>query len=183
MKMRIIAGKLGGRFFSAPQTTATHPMSERVRGSLFNILGDLHGKTVLDPFAGTGALSFEALSRGATSAVLIERDKKAQQTISANIIQLDIEANASLIKANCRMWSQNNPNARFDLILADPPYHDMQLSTIKLLIRHMQPKGLMVLSYSGRGLAPTVNASGVVVVDNRDYGDAALAFYQQRTTI
>lgn len=181
MKMRIIAGELGGRFFNAPQTTATHPMSERVRGSLFNILGDLHGKTVLDAFAGSGALSFEALSRGAANAVLIERDKKAQKTINTNIEQLGLENKATLIKANCRMWSQNNPKVLFDLILVDPPYHDMQLSTVSLLIGHMQPKGLMVLSYSGRGLAPTVNESGVVVVDNRDYGDAALAFYQQRT--
>lgn len=180
MRMRVIAGSLGGRFFDAPGTTTTHPMSERVRGSLFNILGGLAGKTVLDPFAGTGALSFEALSRGASHATLLENDRRAQVTIAQNITKLGVVDKAVLIKANCRMWSERNPGALFDLILADPPYHDMQLSTVSLLTKHLKPKGLMVLSYSGRGSAPTVNASGVVVVDNRDYGDAALAFYQQR---
>ena len=178
MRLRIIAGTLGGRFFNSPETTTTHPMSERVRGSLFNILGDVTGKTVLDPFAGSGALGFEAISRGAASVVALENDKRAQQTIVANIEALGLANFVKLVKANCREWSKLNENAKFDLILADPPYHDMQLSTVEMLVNHLNPKGLMVLSYSGRDLAPTVN--GVVVVDNRSYGDAALAFYQQR---
>ena len=177
MRLRIIAGTLGGRFFESPDTTTTHPMGERIRGALFNILGDLSGKTVLDPFAGTGALSFEAISRGATSSLALENDKRAQKTIQKNIDSLGVQQQIKLIKANCRMWSEQNPQAQFDLILADPPYHDMQLSTVELLIRHLKPKGLMVLSHVGRDLAPTVN--GVVVVDNRNYGDAALAFFRQ----
>lgn len=177
MRLRVIAGTLGGRFFESPETTTTHPMGERVRGALFNSLGDISGQTVLEPFAGSGALSFEALSRGAKSALLLERDKRAQATIARNITALGLESKARLIKANCRMWSENNPDAQFDLLLIDPPYHDMQLSTVALLIRHLKPNGLMVLSYQGRGSAPTVN--GVVVVDARLYGDAALAFYRK----
>lgn len=176
MRMRIISGELGGRFFDAPTTTATHPMGERIRGALFNILGNISGKTVLEPFAGSGALSFEALSRGAKSALMLERDKNAQKTIERNILSLGQSQKAKLIKANCRMWSENNPEAKFDLLLIDPPYHDMQLSTVSLLIKHLQPNGCVVLSYQGRSSAPTVN--GVVVVDTRLYGDAALAFYQ-----
>jgi 16S rRNA (guanine966-N2)-methyltransferase len=178
MRLRVIAGKLGRRFFESPDTSTTHPMSERVRGALFNILGDITEKTVLDPFAGSGALSFEALSRGAASSVALENDKRAQTVIQRNIQSLGLEKSVRLIKANCRMWSEQNPEVKFDLILADPPYHDMQLSTVSLLTRHLNPKGLMVLSYSGRDLAPTV--SGVVVVDKFLYGDAALAFYHQR---
>lgn len=177
MRLRVIAGALGGRFFESPETTTTHPMGERVRGALFNSLGDITGQTVLEPFAGSGALSFEALSRGAKSALLLERDKRAQATIARNIVSLGLTDKVRLIKANCRMWSQNNPGAQFDLLLVDPPYHDMQLSTVTLLIRHLKPNGLMVLSYQGRGSAPTVN--GVVVVDARLYGDAALAFYRK----
>lgn len=179
MHMRVIAGTLGGRRFIAPDTRATHPMGERIRGSLFNILGDITGKTVLDPFAGSGALSFEALSRGAAHATLCETDRRAQKIIAKNIDLLGLQHHTKLIQANCRMWSKQNPHATFDLVLADPPYHNMQLSTITLLIRHLNNNGLMVLSYIGRGSAPAVN--GVVVVDNRSYGDAALAFYQQRT--
>lgn len=177
MRLRIIAGTLGGRFFESPETTTTHPMSERVRGALFNMLGNITGQTVFEPFAGSGALSFEALSRGAAHALLCERDKRAQAAIARNIAALGLNENAKLVKANCRMWSETNPDVQFDLLLIDPPYHDMQLSTVSLLIRHLKPNGLMVLSYQGRGSAPTVN--GVVVVDTRLYGDAALAFYRK----
>lgn len=176
MRMRVISGELGGRFFESPGSSTTHPMSERVRGSMFNILGDVSGLSVLEPFAGSGALSFEALSRGAKSALLLERDKSAQRTIEGSIKSLGIEEKARLVKANCRMWSEKNQNKKFDLLLVDPPYHDMQLSTVALLIKHLQTGGRMILSYQGRGAAPTVN--GVVVVDTRLYGDAALAFYQ-----
>ncbi len=177
MRMRIIAGELGGRFFDSPDTSTTHPMGERVKGSLFNMLGDdVQGKTILEPFAGSGALSFEALSRGAHSALLLERDKRAQAAIVRNIKNLGLAKKATLVNANCRQWSETNPDAQFDLLLVDPPYHDMQLSTVTLLIRHLKPKGLMVLSYQGRGPAPTVN--GVVVVRTKLYGDAALAFYR-----
>ncbi len=177
MRLRVVAGELGGRFFESPETTTTHPMSERVRGALFNSLGDITGKTVLEPFAGSGALSFEALSRGAKSALLLERDKRAQLAIERNIQSLSLQKTATLVKANCRSWSETNQNAQFDLLLVDPPYHDMQLSTVTLLIRHLKSNGLMVLSYQGRGVAPTVN--GVVVVNAKLYGDAALAFYQK----
>lgn len=176
MRMRVIAGGLGGRFFDSPGNASTHPMGERIRGSLFNILGDIGGMSVLEPFAGSGALSFEALSRGAQSALLLERDRPAQKTIESNIKVLGLEQKARLIKANCRMWSEKNQNKKFDLILTDPPYYDMQLSTVALLIKHLHVGGRMVLSYQGRGAAPTVN--GVVVVDTRLYGDAALAFYR-----
>jgi 16S rRNA (guanine966-N2)-methyltransferase len=177
MRLRVIAGTLGGRFFESPETTTTHPMGERVRGALFNSLGDITDQTVLEPFAGSGALSFEALSRGAKSALLLERDKRAQATVERNIAALGLAQKARLVKANCRMWSERNQDEQFDLLLVDPPYHDMQLSTVALLIRHLKPNGLMVLSYQGRGSAPTVN--GVVVVDTRLYGDAALAFYRK----
>lgn len=177
MRLRVITGELGGRFFESPETTTTHPMSERVRGALFNMLGDITGQSVLEPFAGSGALSFEALSRGARSALLLERDKRAQATIERNIAALGLAGVAKLVKANCRQWSQTNSAAQFDLLLVDPPYHDMQLSTVTLLISHLKSNGLMVLSYQGRGSAPTVN--GVVVVDTRLYGDAALAFYRK----
>jgi 16S rRNA (guanine966-N2)-methyltransferase len=177
VRLRVIAGELGGRFFDSPETSSTHPMGERIRGALFNMLGtQVESAAVFEPFAGSGALSFEALSRGAKSALLLEKEKRAQATIERNITALGVGRRARLIKANCRMWSENNPDEQFDLLLVDPPFHDMQLSTVSLLIRHLKPNGLMVLSYQGRGPAPTVN--GVVVVDTRLYGDAALAFYR-----
>lgn len=177
MRMRVVAGDLGGRYFAGPDSAATHPMGERVRGAMFNSLGDISGYTVLDAFGGSGALAFEAISRGAASAVVCERDKRAQRIIAENIQTLGLEAQVKLIKASSGAWSDNNPDAQFDLLLCDPPYHDLQLSTVSKLTQHVKYNGLMVLSYPGRESAPTVN--GVVVVDNKSYGDAALAYYRK----
>ena len=176
MKLRLIAGAFGGRTIAGSDSDATHPMGERIRGSLFNILGDISGKTVLDAFAGSGALGLEALSRGAEHATFVERDKVAQRIIDENITTLGVSGRAKLIRASVSAWDETAGEGAFDLIFADPPYHDMQLSTVARLVKYLQPNGLMVISYPGRESASTVN--GVVVVDKRSYGDAALAFYR-----
>jgi 16S rRNA (guanine966-N2)-methyltransferase len=175
--MRVIAGELGGRFFNTPDSIATHPMAERVRGALFNSLGDIEGLNVLDAFGGSGALAFEAISRGAASAIVIERDKRAQKIIADNITTLGLKGRVKLIRAGASSWSDTNKDVQFDLLLCDPPYHDLQLSTVSKLILLVKPNGLMVLSYPGRESVPTVN--GVVVVDDKSYGDAALAYYRK----
>lgn len=177
MRMRVIAGELGGRFFATPDSSATHPMAERVRGALFNSLGDIQGDHVLDAFGGSGALAFEAVSRGAKSALVVERDRRAQRIIADNIESLGLTDRIKLIKTGASTWSNNNPDVQFDLVLCDPPYHDLQLSTVFQLTQHVKQNGLMVLSYPGRESAPAVN--GVVVVDNVLYGDAALAYYRK----
>jgi 16S rRNA (guanine966-N2)-methyltransferase len=179
VRLRVIAGLFGGRPIEAPAGFTTHPMSERMRNALFNILGNIEGTSVLDPYAGSGAISIEAISRGAATAVAIEKDRKAQGVIAKNIANLRLEDQIQLIKANCRAWSETSPTAQFDLIIADPPYHDINLSTVSTLTRHLKSTGSMILSHPGRESAPTVN--GVVVVDNREYGDAALAIYRKES--
>ena len=181
MRVRIIAGKFGGRFIASPDTSRTHPMSERVKGSLFNVIGDIEGMTVLDAFAGTGALGFEALSRGAKSATFIERDRVAQKVLAENIVTLGVGGETKIIRASVAAWDDTSGEEQFDLIFADPPYHDVQFSTVSRLFGHLKPNGLMILSLPGRESAPTVN--GVVVVDNRSYGDAALAFYRNEAAL
>ncbi len=176
MRVRLIGGTHGGRFIEAPDTTRTHPMSERIRGSLFNILGDVSDMSVCDAFAGTGAIGLEALSRGADSVLFIEKDRIAQKVILANIKTLGFGQKAKLISSTVAGWDETTEPQTFDLIFADPPYHDMQLSTVSRLKKYLKPNGLMVVSYPGRESVPTVN--GVVVVDKRSYGDAALAFYR-----
>ncbi|MEO5499142.1 MAG: 16S rRNA (guanine(966)-N(2))-methyltransferase RsmD [Candidatus Saccharimonadales bacterium] len=176
MKIRVIAGTYGGRFLKAPDTTRTHPMGERMRGAMFNSLGDMSGKKVLDAFAGTGAIGLEALSRGAKHATFVEKDRVAQDIITKNVDALGVEAQTEVVKTTVSSWLSTAVISQFDLIIADPPYHDLQLSTVARLVPYLKPKGLMILSHPGRESAPTVN--GVVVVDKRSYGDAALAFYQ-----
>lgn len=180
MNIRIIAGKYGGRTIQGSATARTHPMSERVRSSLFNkIAAELPDAHVLDAFAGSGSLGLEALSRGAASAVFVEKDHVAQKIIqeNSNLLQLH-EDQAKVVKASVSQWCDTYEGPRFDIIFADPPYHDPQFSTALKLLGLLKPNGLMVLSYPGRGEAPTAN--GVVVVDNRSYGTAALAFYRRK---
>ena len=174
--MRIIGGTLRGRQFDSPGGHKTHPMNERMRGAMFNMLGDVSGLSVLDGYAGSGAVGFEALSHGARHVQFVEADKKASDTITRSIKELGVNNRAKVAMTNIEFWSKRNPELKYDLVLLDPPYDDVNLSTISLLSGHIKNKGLMVLSHPGREPAPTVN--GVVVVDNRSYGDAALVYYR-----
>src|ERR1039458_7477259 len=97
--MRVIAGFLGGRNFDSPGGHRTHPMSDKVRGAIFGVLGDIKGLTVLDAFAGSGALAIEAISRGAKRAVAIEVDKGAHTVITENIKALGIEDRIKAVRA------------------------------------------------------------------------------------
>lgn len=151
-------------------------MGDRVRGALFNTLGDIEGLRVLDAFAGTGALSFEALSRGAASAVLIEIDRPAQVAIASNIEQLDLQDRAKLVKANCSSWSDANPTTQFDLVFAAPPYDDLQLAVVGKMVRHRAADGLFVLDWPGKTEPPLFD--GLDIVSRKLHGDAQLIFYR-----
>ena len=176
-KMRIIAGDLKGRNYDAPPFGGkTHPMNERMKNAMFNILGDISDLSILDPFGGSGGVSFESLSRGARSSQIIERDRLAYSIISKNIEKLGLSDRAKVSQVNCSSWSKNNPDEKYDLIFANPPFPDPQLSTVSDLTRHLKSSSLIILCHPGSEVTPTVN--GVVVVDNRNYGDAALTFYR-----
>ncbi len=153
-------------------------MGDRIRSALFNkIQAELDGAEVLDAFAGTGALGLESLSRGARTATFIERDRIAQKVIAKNIVSLGLEDRATLIRASVSAWIETNGDQQFDLIFADPPYHDVQFSTVHKLFGLLKPGGLMILSHPGRSESPT--KLGIVVVDNRSYGDAVLTFFRR----
>lgn len=181
MKMRLISGKFGGRFIDAPVTSRTHPMGERIRGALFNILGDLTGMSVLDAFAGTGSLGFEALSRGASSVVFVERDRVAQKVLRANVDLLGVGSRAHVIAAPVAAWDESSAGAKFDLIFADPPYHDLQPASVSRLARHLGSDGVLVLSHPGKAQPPAID--GLKLIDQRSYGDAALALYKNASIL
>jgi len=178
MNVRLIAGKFGRRQLDAPGRTSTHAMSERVRAALFNSLADtVQDARVLDAFAGSGALGLEALSRGASEAVFIEKDRIAAKIIAKNIENLGVEDRAKVIHAGVASWIETADGGNFDLIFADPPYHDPQFSTVKKLFGLLKPGALMVLSHSGKG--EVTIQDGIVVVDNRSYGNAHLTFFRR----
>ena len=179
MNVKLISGKFGGRVLKTPGSDLTHPMSGRVKGSLFNIIGDeIINSTVLDAFAGSGSLGLEALSRGAKKVTFVDRDEKSISTIKGNVKELDVENLVEIYKMNVTSFIEMNIDKKYDVIITDPPYDDPQFSTVLRLAEILRPNGLMVLSYLGRGELPTAN--GIVVVDNRSYGEAALAFYRKK---
>ena len=180
MRVRIIAGKYGSLLINTPKGHVTHPMGDRIKSSMFNSLGDkIQDALVLDAFAGSGALGLEALSRGAKHTTFVDRDNSAVEVLKSNIELLKCNDDTQVIKSGLATWA-NDYKGKFDIIFADPPYDNLQLSTVTRLFKLLNSNGLMVLSYPGRGEAPS-GTNGVVVVDNRSYGTAALAFYRMET--
>ena len=125
--MRIIAGEFRGRKLDAPRGDGTRPTTDRVRESLMSALVSLRdgldGAVVLDAFAGSGALSLEALSRGADTAMLCERDRDAAAVIERNIAALRLGRDrARLVRGDVLKRGAAAPGRPFDLIFLDPPY-------------------------------------------------------------
>ena len=117
--MRVVAGTFKGRRLTAPRGTRTRPTADRVREALFSMLGDVGGARVLDLYAGSGALGIEALSRGADSAVFVERDAQAVAAIERNLAAVGVEAN--LVRQDVVRFLARADGA-FDLVFCDPPY-------------------------------------------------------------
>lgn len=179
--IRVIAGRFGGRPLDAPKgnNRQTKPMGERIRNAIFNSLGDeVVGARVLDAFAGTGAIGLEALSRGAAHVTFVERDKIAQKILSNNVSSLGVHSETKTINAPVNSWIGSNDAGTYDIIFADPPYTDPQFSTVGKLFRLLKPGGFMVLSHPGRGEGPNLE-NGIVVVDNRSYGNAYLTSFRR----
>lgn len=174
--MRIIAGKLKGRIFSDPPGAKAHPMSERIKNALFNVLGDLSGLTLLDAFGGSGALAFEAISRGAKSAVICESDRRIAANIKTNITQLKLDRSVTLIEKNVYSYLNTGP-ASFDIIILDPPYQQYPRQKFEKFIGFVKPGGTLVLSFPS--LADTPVMPGLDLIKRHDYGNAALAYYRQ----
>jgi 16S rRNA (guanine(966)-N(2))-methyltransferase RsmD len=152
-------------------------MSDKVRGALFSSLGVLDDLVLLDAFAGSGALSFEAVSHGAATVIALESDRRAQQTIARNIVTLGIEGKVKLVKASANAWLRTQTEHMFDIVMCDPPYDDLQLPLIALLSRRVQPAGLLILSWPGKQEAPTFE--NFSVAHSNHYGDIQLVFYRR----
>lgn len=177
--MRIIAGTMSGKIIHEPRGHKTHPMSEKIRGALFNILGDIDGLTFLDAFAGSGALAVEAISRGAKSVVAIDQDGPAHATLDKNVTRNHLSKQINAVRANTGGWSIHNMEKKFDILLLDPPFDDIQENLLANLIkRHVKKKGLAVLSCPGQYAAPEFERTEIV--SEKTYGDARLVFYRKK---
>jgi 16S rRNA (guanine966-N2)-methyltransferase len=145
--MRIIAGSRKGARIFAPKGE-TRPTGDRVREAAFNLIGPVDEMTVLDLFAGSGAMGLEALSRGASSAVFVESDREAQRTIERNLEKLGLKG-ARIIKADARraLAAEAAAGRRYDLVLVDPPYRmlDSLLPTLSTYLPGLVAEDGMVV--------------------------------------
>ncbi|MGZ6780057.1 MAG: 16S rRNA (guanine(966)-N(2))-methyltransferase RsmD [Mycobacterium sp.] len=138
---RIVAGDLGGRRIAVPPR-GTRPTTDRVRESLFNVLAarvDLHGASVLDLYAGSGALGLEALSRGAAAAIFVESDQRAAAVIEQNIKALGVH-DAMLRRGAVASVLATRPDRPFELVFADPPY-DVGAAEVNAVLAALTDRG------------------------------------------
>ena len=187
MSVQVVGGDLGGRKLDCPPGLSVRPMTARVKNAVFNILGEkVQGAKVLDLYAGSGGLGVEALSRGAASAVFVEKDAVHAEFLRRNLESLGISA-------KCRVLVQENRAAfrvlekegkSFDLILADPPFsRDRKVlppevsADLVALSASLIWKGILVLEH--RGGRPSL-PKGLVPTDQRDYGDATVSWFAFR---
>src|SRR3954452_17001962 len=141
--MRIVAGEHRGTRIFAPKGTDTRPTSDRTREAAFNLIGPVEGATVLDLFAGSGAMGLEALSRGAASAVFVENDREALRAIDRNLDKLRVTG-ARVVPRDA-LQALATDRATYDLILCDPPYGYADLGRLApYLVARLAPDGLLV---------------------------------------
>ncbi len=174
--MRVIAGTLGGRRLKAPPGRATRPTSDRVREALFSMLGGIDGARVLDLFAGTGALGIEALSRGAASAVFVERDARAAAVLRENLEALGLASARAELRRGEALAALRTARERgelYDLVLIDPPYGDAARLGGKLpaLLAPLLSPGARVVAESDRR-APL--GLELPIATERRYGDTSI---------
>ena len=127
--MRVVAGKYGGRPLKTLAGKTTRPTTDKVKGAIFNMIGPyFDGGRVLDLYAGSGSLAIGAISRGMTSAILVEKDRRAQAMINQNLKMTREEERVELLKMEANQ-SLERITGHFDLVLLDPPYAKEQIVT------------------------------------------------------
>ena len=176
--MRITGGRLSGRRLRVPRRDV-RPTADRVRESLFARLGDLAGKRVLDLFAGSGALGFEALSRGARHVTFVDRSNAVLEVVRANASALGVEAEVAVRRGEAlAVLPRLAAEPGYDLAFVDPPYTGAQL--VRALAglaaaRVLRPHALVVAE-SDRRHAPGPIV-GLAAIDERRYGDTLITWY------
>ena len=185
--MRIISGRFRSRSIKAPRGRAFRPTTDRVRESLFNVLGEkTQNAKVLDLYAGSGSLGLEALSRGAAEALFIDDSRSSTDAVLKNLEDLELESKSRVVNGDAlhelRAMAKNG--FIFDLIFLDPPY---SINVIELrevfqeLTKCLGPSGLIVFE-SGAELSEAPVES-LRVIDKRKYGITRVYFFKKKTEV
>jgi 16S rRNA (guanine966-N2)-methyltransferase len=177
--MRVIAGELKGQRLVAPRGWKVRPTSDRVREAIFSALGDrVDGARVVDLYCGTGALAIEALSRGAASAVLVDRDTRPAL---GNVQRLGLEERAELVRADAVRWlegvSASSAAGKFHLVFVDAPYRlaDRVAQDLNTHLPHLLAKGGRAVVESGARRPLAIDS--LEPLRQRRYGAADVTIY------
>ena len=171
--MRIIAGSRKGHTIQAPPGRETRPTSDRVRENVFNILGPIDDATVLDLYAGSGAMGLEALSRGAAHVVFVERDPDAVRAIEKNLDKLRLRATVLRRDALAVLAAETR---KYDLVFVDPPYDmypDLEPQLARYLPAVLGEDAVVVVETDAR-VEPTLPFDERT---SRRYGSARITVY------
>lgn len=179
--MRITGGRFSGRRLTVPRGEV-RPTADRVRESLFARLGDLAGKHVLDPLAGSGALGFEALSRGAARVVFADRSPAVLATLRDNAARLEVLDVIELRRGDaCAVIRRLAGSPTFDLVFLDPPYEGDRLAAAlrALADGRLLATDALVVTESDRRHPPGP-IEGLASIDERRYGDTLITWFVPR---
>jgi 16S rRNA (guanine966-N2)-methyltransferase len=176
--MRIIAGSRKGHTIYAPPGRVTRPTSDRVRENTFNLIGPVDDASVLDVFAGSGALGLEAMSRGAASAVFVESDRDAVRAIERNVDKLRLTGVSVLQRDALQVVAaEASAGRKYDLVLVDPPYdryEEMQPTLARYLPLVLAEDGLLVFETDAR-IEPELPLR---LRTSRKYGSARVTLFE-----
>ncbi len=181
MPSRVIAGKAKGRRLKLVPGDTTRPIMDRVKESLFNILGDIEGTHWLDLFAGTGQVGIEALSRGAATVVFIDSARAAVQTVRDNLATTRLTEGATVLHSDAFRYLRDAGGRRFDIIyIAPPQYKELWLAALSAIDadpgRYLNDGGLAVVQIDPREFRE-LPLRGLSLADKRRYGNTLLCFY------
>jgi len=177
--VRIVAGSRKGHRISAPRGVVTRPTGDRVRESAFAILGTVDDARILDLFAGSGAMGIEALSRGASRCLFVERDRAACRVISQNLEKLRLTGAVVLCRDVLDVLREERARAhRYELVLVDAPYGEWDRYAERLgeLLPDVLEEGGMVVVETASHLEPTLPLD---LVTTRRYGSARISVFRK----
>lgn len=183
--MRIISGEARGRRLFAPSGEETRPTADRIRESLFNILGQhVRGACVLDLFGGSGAMSLEALSRGAAFGIISDHSRIAVQCIERNaqlVLGSQYSERLRILRADYRSTLDRIQQEQFDLVFLDPPYRmtDAYVTALRQLhLRKLLRLGCICVLERDCSFTPPL-PEGYVCFDSRNYGTTSIDFLKE----
>lgn len=176
--MRVIAGTAGGLTLVAPRGQGTRPITDRVKETLFAILGErVPDARVLDLYAGSGAIGIEALSRGASHCTFVERDREALSALRANLEHTGLSSSASVEAVGVERFLANAATGGWDLVVLDPPYAQRAIVTpLQSLGPHLRAGAAVVLKHHWRSEVPAVE--GLATTRERRFGETMLTFME-----